>query len=94
MSLLQFYCFFLDLRMKKAAIKPTIPTPIRTMLICSPVLGNFPFFLVEVVVELDVLVDADEELVVGFVTALVVVVPAPVVAPVVVLVLALVVVVV
>ena len=80
--------------MKRAAIKPTIPTPIRTMLICSPVLGKVPFFLFEVVVELDVLVDADEELVVGFVTALVVVVPAPVVAPVVVLVLALVVVVV
>ena len=33
------------------------------MLICSPVLGKVPFFLVEVVVELDVLVDADEELV-------------------------------
>ena len=80
LSLLPFYGFFLDLRMKKAAIKPTIPTPIRTILICSPVLGKVPFFLVEVVVV------ADEELVFGFVVVLDVVVPVPVVVPVVVLV--------
>ena len=50
------------------------------MLICSPVLGKVPFFLVEVVVV------ADEELVFGFVVVLDVVVPVPVVVPVVVLV--------
>ena len=80
LSLLPFYGFFLDLRMKKAAIKPTIPTPIRTILICSPVLGKVTFFLVEVVVV------ADEELVFGFVVVLDVVVPVPVGVPVVVLV--------